>query len=263
MREFRLGVASHLRDAVVPPDEPLVHVERVEEVLLVVEQALDERAFVSKLLFVLSALGHVACDLREPLERPRLVSDGGDGDVRPEQRAVAADAPVLVLDRTVPGCVREVPLGDPVGAVRLGVERGEVLPDDLVGVVALDAFDTRIPRLDDALRVEGEDGVLLDGGDERLELRLGLGSVGGRPPTRPSGGRRGRRAPPHTRVRPDLLGGESVSLDEPFQPLVGAPPSQPESVGDLGRGPRFSRLVEEGERLPETLRQRVGTHYPE
>ena len=44
------------------------------------------------------AVGQVAGDLREAEQAPRLVLQGRDDDVGPEQRAVLADPPALVLE---------------------------------------------------------------------------------------------------------------------------------------------------------------------
>src|SRR5204863_75418 len=60
----------------------------------------------------------------------------------------------------------------PGRAVRVGVEAGEMLPDDLFGGVAFDAFGARIPVADDAVRIEHEQRVIHDALDEQAEVSL-------------------------------------------------------------------------------------------
>ena len=50
------------------------------------------------------------------------------------------------------------------------IERREVLPDDLLGRVALDSLRTGVPGCDTAIRIEHEDRVVPDAIDENLEL---------------------------------------------------------------------------------------------
>jgi hypothetical protein len=70
--------------------------------------------------------------------------------------------PALVLEAALRHCDLQFVVGPaPVDGV-LRVEAREVLPDDLLGPVALDPFGPRVPGGDVALRVEHEDGVIED-----------------------------------------------------------------------------------------------------
>jgi hypothetical protein len=122
-------------------------------------------------LFVLAPVGHVPCHLQVPLDVAVLVADRRDRDVRPEARPVGPDAPALVLCRPLLGRVGQVRLRDAGLAVGLGVERREVLAQDLPGFVALDPLGALVPGPDPPLGVQPENGVLLDGVDQRLERR--------------------------------------------------------------------------------------------
>src|SRR5690606_9532339 len=82
--------------------------------------------------------------------------------VGPEPRAILAHAPALVLEAALAGGQFQLGLR-PAGAHRLlRVEAREVVADDLVRAVALDALGAGVPAHHDALGIEGEDGVVLD-----------------------------------------------------------------------------------------------------
>src|SRR5215204_1153238 len=53
--------------------------------------------------------------------------------------------------------------------VLIGVEDREMLPDDLLGLVALDALSSKVPCCDVPIGVEHEDGVVLDALDQEAE----------------------------------------------------------------------------------------------
>ena len=59
------------------------------------------------------------------------------------------------------------------GAVRLGEEAREMLADDLVGLVALEAPRTRIPGGDAPVGIDHVDGIIGDRADQQLETILG------------------------------------------------------------------------------------------
>jgi hypothetical protein len=69
------------------------------------------------------------------------------------------------------------------GALLRRVEHREMLADDLVRAVALDALGARVPAHHPAGGVQQEDGVLGDALDQQAELLVG-GVVGGREPRR-------------------------------------------------------------------------------
>src|SRR5207302_1533336 len=84
--------------------------------------------------------GQVPGDLREAPQLPGLVVEGGDDDVGPKPGAVFTDSPALVLE----SAFRRRPpqlLGGPAALDGFRrVEAGEVLADNLVGPVAVDAL---------------------------------------------------------------------------------------------------------------------------
>ena len=78
----------------------------------------------------LAALGNVAGDLGEADELAVLI-DGVDDDAGPEERAVLADSPaVLLVAALFPGNAQGAQRLA-VRAVHFGVETGKILPDDL------------------------------------------------------------------------------------------------------------------------------------
>jgi hypothetical protein len=177
------AVALDQRGAGVPGAHDARDVEHEDRV---VAHALDDQAgallAAPQRLLVLAALGEVAGDLREAPQRAVGVAQRGDDDVRPEQRAVLADAPALVLEAPELGRALELDLG-PAARIRLGrVEHREVLADDLGSRVALDAPRAGVPRQHVAGGAQHEDGVVGHALDERAEeLRLdGLGPARGR-----------------------------------------------------------------------------------
>jgi hypothetical protein len=117
----------------------------------VVLDAIDEQAKSPRLLLGIPAVGQVARHLCEPDERALWIPEGGDDDVGPESSAILPHAPTFVFETAL--AFRHVEL---VRADRLGVDLGrvkgrEVLADDLVGLVPLDAFGAGVPRADVAL----------------------------------------------------------------------------------------------------------------
>ena len=133
-------------------------------------------------------LGQVPGDLGEAAQDARLVPQGRDDDVGPERRAVLADPPALVLEPARPPRRPPVPAsGQPALDGLLRVEAGEVLADDLVGLVALDPLGPGVPGGDVALRVEHEDGVVLDALDQQPEPLLAQPRASPRPACGPSG----------------------------------------------------------------------------
>ena len=100
----------------------------------------------AQVLFRLSALGEIARDLREPDQRAVGVAQRGDDDVGPEPRAVLADAPAFVLEPSFARRDLQLALALARRDVLRRIEHREVLADDLVGRVALDARGARRSR---------------------------------------------------------------------------------------------------------------------
>src|SRR5439155_10796964 len=92
----------------------------------------------AQVLIGLAARGQIAGDLRVADEDPVVVAQGGDDDVRPEARAVLAQAPALFLEAALARRDLELVRGVVLSA-RVGrVEDREVPADDLGLAVALD-----------------------------------------------------------------------------------------------------------------------------
>ena len=114
----------------------------------------------AQLFFVILALRQVAGDLGEADELAICISDRCNDDVCPEQRAVLPDAPALVFERSDFRCHLELVLGQ-AARERFGrIEAREMLADDLVSLVPLEALGARVPRENEPLRVKHEDRVV-------------------------------------------------------------------------------------------------------
>src|SRR5439155_1995991 len=161
------GVALEALRALVPAHDPALRVEHEDGVIL---HALDEEAIsffgVSERLFTVLARGEVLDDLRVALELASGRAHRDEDDVRPEHRAVLADAPALALEPAFLRRDTELILGPSDGGVVGGIKERARLAHDLVLVVAVDALEARVPREDASVRVEEEDRVLLHRLDE-------------------------------------------------------------------------------------------------
>src|SRR2546430_1982663 len=139
-------VALDALRAVVPAGHIAVRIEHEDGVIL---HAVDEQAehllALAQALFVFAMPRHVAGDLREADERSGVVAQRGDDRVRPEARAFFSDAPSFVFDASFLGGFAQFPLRLLVFQILGAVEEREVLPDDLIGVVAHDAFRPGVP----------------------------------------------------------------------------------------------------------------------
>ena len=120
--------------------------------------------------FGLPALGHVPRDLGETPQAPGLVPQGGNDHVRPKPGAVFAQPPPLRLVFALRGCHFQRLLGLARFDVFGRIEAGEVLTDDLLGLVAGDPLASGIPRQDMPLGIEHENGVLLRALDQQAKL---------------------------------------------------------------------------------------------
>jgi hypothetical protein len=97
---------------------------------------------------MLAALREIAGDLRESLHGAFGILEGGDNDARPEERAVLAHAPALVLELPVCDGHLQLVLG-PAPCLRLlGIERGDMAAEDLCRGIALDALRALVPGQD-------------------------------------------------------------------------------------------------------------------
>src|SRR3569833_1364719 len=126
------------------------------------------------LLLAADPIREIARDLREPDQLTRGVADRADNGVRPEPRAVRADAPALVLEPA--GLTRDLELviALPRRDVVRRIEPREVHAEDLVRGVAHDRARARVPRGHVALRIEHDQRVVADAVDQQPDALLGL-----------------------------------------------------------------------------------------
>src|SRR5687768_8557514 len=139
----------------IPVGDPPVHVEHVDRV---VADTFDQHpkpllAFVES-LFPFLLVRDVAGDLREAEQGAVRSADLVEHRMRPEPRSVLADSPALGLEPTFAGGDPERPPGHVGRAVLFAEETREMLADDLVGLVALEALGAGIPGRDAPFRVE-------------------------------------------------------------------------------------------------------------
>ncbi len=116
--------------------------------------------------------GDVAGDLGEADQFALVVPDRVDHHMGPEERAVLSDPPCFILK--APGCDRGLQAALRLASrlILLAIEAREMLTDDLVRPIALDALRAGIPARDMARRVEHVDRIVRDALDQQLELLL-------------------------------------------------------------------------------------------
>src|SRR5204862_2401193 len=119
--------------------------------------ALDQ---IAKRILMPFPVGEVPRDFAEPPQPALGVAQGRDDDVAPEQRAVLADPPPFLFDAALGFGDGQEALGLAALDVVGRIEAAEVLADDLVACVALQALSPWVPTRDDPVGVEGEDRVL-------------------------------------------------------------------------------------------------------
>ncbi len=124
----------------------------------------------------LAAFGDVAGDLGKA-DQFAVLADRVDHDAGPEEGAVLADAPAVLL--IAAGFARDAQRARrlAVGAVGFGVEAGEVPAEDLLGRIALDALAADIPAGDDAGGVEHVQRVVGDTLDQKPETAFALEQI--------------------------------------------------------------------------------------
>src|SRR6185312_2425494 len=109
-----------------------------------------------------------------------VVEQRGDDDVGPEARAVFAIAPALLFVAALGLGATQLLLGMLALAVFVRIEDREVLADDLVAAIALQALGADVPAGDVAVDVEHEDGVVAHRFDHDAEALLALAKRFGR-----------------------------------------------------------------------------------
>ena len=100
------------------------------------------------------------------------VADRIDDDVGPEARAVLADAPAFAFKPAFALRGLSARFGKPGCAILVGVEAGEMLADDFVVSIALEALGTGFQLLTSP-RVQHVDGVIRDRLDQQAVTALG------------------------------------------------------------------------------------------
>ena len=171
--DVRGRVTAHLGRAVVPVCDESFLVDRDDGV---VDHAFDEQAesFLARPQCVLVApsLGEIARDLGEPDQPSVRITQRGEHDVRPEARAVLANAPAFLLEAAFGhrGCkfVLRMAAVDRVARVELR----EMRADDFIGGVSLDVLRALVPGRHTAIRIEHEYRVIAHALDERAESRF-------------------------------------------------------------------------------------------
>ncbi|HEU4579628.1 MAG TPA: hypothetical protein VFS67_15325 [Polyangiaceae bacterium] len=117
-------------------------------------------------LLCVPALGQVARHLREADQRTFGMTERRDHDVRPEPRAILPDAPALALEASLALGHLQLRVADRFPVDLRRIEHREVLADDLLREIPLDALGPRVPGGDAAVEVEDEDRVVPDALDE-------------------------------------------------------------------------------------------------
>src|SRR6185312_4276474 len=123
-------------------------------------------------LFVLLALGDVTRDFGKTAQAAVRRMDQIDNYMRPKAAAVLAHAPAFHLAAARRQRFRQRFLRHAGGAVLRRVEAGEMLTDDFLGVIALDARRAGIPVGDDTLWAQHIEGIVGDALHQKAELLL-------------------------------------------------------------------------------------------
>src|SRR6185312_8292128 len=103
-------------------------------------------------------IGEIARDLGEADQFAMLVAERGDDDIRPEARAVLANAPALVLEASRSRGRCELELGKAFRVALGRIKNGEITANDLLRLVAFETLGADVPRGDVAVRIQHEDG---------------------------------------------------------------------------------------------------------
>src|SRR6266403_3862883 len=118
---------------------------RGEKLILELTGAFRFFLCVHKELFRPLLLGDVSRDFCETAQPPRPVAQGGNHHVGPEPRSVLAHAPAFVFEASSLFGKLQFMARPASFHILRWVEAGEVLADDFLRLVALDAFGPGIP----------------------------------------------------------------------------------------------------------------------
>ena len=145
----------------IPADDVAFGIEHVDGVIGNALHQQPELLLASpERLFGGSALGEVARNLGKAEQRSRGIADRVDDDIGPEPGAVLADAPALAFELALAGGGGQRAGRQPPAPILLGVETREVLAEDFLARVALEALGARVPACHDAGGVQHVDGVV-------------------------------------------------------------------------------------------------------
>jgi hypothetical protein len=115
----------------------------------------------------------LAIDLGEAEETTVLIAQRIDDDVRPEARAVLAQAPRFGFEFPRRPGDFEVPAGLVVEPLLDRIEARVMMADDFVGCIALGLLRARVSGRDDAIDIEHVDGVAGDALHEPAVHQIG------------------------------------------------------------------------------------------
>ena len=101
-----------------------------------------------------------------------VVQDPVDDDARPETAAIPTKPPAFAFEVVDGRGCRQGILRLACGAVLVAVEALEVLADDLVGTIALEAFGTAVPAGYRAVGIAHLDAMVGHGVDQAAILRF-------------------------------------------------------------------------------------------
>jgi len=114
----------------------------------------------AQLFLAIAPLGQVAGDLGETQQISAWFADRGDHHTRPEQAAILAHPPAFGREFAVAQCHFQHSLRHAVAPIAVRVEAREMLADNLLGQVALDAPRAGIPIDDVPLGIEHENRII-------------------------------------------------------------------------------------------------------
>ena len=159
------GFHSRINAVLIPLDE---RIERCVDDATRHAFAFDQR------LLDFAPLGEIARNFGVADDLTVIVAHRVDHHIRPETLAAFADAPALGLVASVaPRCLEHA-CRHAGGAVFGRIEDREMLADDLIAAVTLDAFGAGVPIGHEAVLVEHENRVIDDAADEEAKAALAL-----------------------------------------------------------------------------------------
>src|SRR5581483_7013989 len=126
----------------------------------------------------LTRLGNVARDLGKTDQLAIRITDRVDDDMRPEARAVLAQAPAFIFEFSLARRLRQVALRAASRTILRRKKHRIVLPKNFVGGIALDPLRAAVPADDRSVGVHQEDGIVGHRLDQELEAAFGTETAG-------------------------------------------------------------------------------------